>query len=237
MAFDFFRVAQWLPQSILVHFILFFLILVHFHHFIEKAVTLHCSLPSASGNHFLWFWIYVFFTVDVNELCGSLRTGFFHLHKVFSIHPLRSMYRYFIPFLPSNISLYWYFVYPFISCWTFQLFLQLLTIMNKVACYKHSCRSFQKISIYFWLCWVLIAILSLVAASRSYSPVVEHGLLIVVASPVAVHRGTWASIVAAPRLQRESSLVVAHELSCSMACGIFLDQGSSWYPLHCKVDS
>lgn len=88
MAFDIFRVAQWLPQSILVHF----------HHFIEKAVTLHSSLPSASGNHFLWFWIYVFFRADVNELRGSLRTGFFHLHKVFSIHPLCSMYRSFIAF-------------------------------------------------------------------------------------------------------------------------------------------
>ena len=178
MAFDIFRVVQWLPQSILVHF----------HHFIEKAVTLHSPLPSASGKHFLWFWIYVFFTVDVNELCGSLRTGFFHLHKVFSIHPLCSMYQYFIHF---NCQVIYHCIdicLSSVSCWTFQLFLQLSTIMNKAACYKHSCRSFQKISIYFWLCWVFIAILSLVAVSRSYSLVVEHGLLIVVDSLVAVYR-------------------------------------------------
>ena len=131
MAFDFFRVAQWLPQSILVHF--FFLILVHFHHFIEKAVTLHCSLPSTSGNHFLWFWIYVFFTVDVNELCGSLRTGFFHLHKVFSIHPLCSMYWYFIPF-NCQVIYHCIDILSIHSLAAGQLFLQLLTIMNKVAC-------------------------------------------------------------------------------------------------------
>ena len=27
-----------------------------------------------------------------------------------------------------------------------------------------------------------------------------------------------------------------HGLSHSAACGIFLDQGCSWYPLHCQVD-
>ena len=32
-------------------------------------------------------------------------------------------------------------------------------------------------------------------------------------------------------------VVVAHVLSRSMACGIFPDQGSNLYPLHCKVDS
>ena len=41
---------------------------------------------------------------------------------------------------------------------------------------------------------------SLVAVSRGYSPIVEHGLLIVVASLVAEHRleGTQASAVEAP---------------------------------------
>lgn len=43
--------------------------------------------------------------------------------------------------------------------------------------------------IYFWLHWVFIAAgeLSLVVASRSYSPVVVFGFLIVVASLVAEH--------------------------------------------------
>ena len=37
--------------------------------------------------------------------------------------------------------------------------------------------------------------------------------------------GTWASVV------------VAHGLSCSAACGIFLDRGSNPCPLHWQVDS
>ena len=32
------------------------------------------------------------------------------------------------------------------------------------------------------------------------------------------------------------SVVVAHRLSCSSACGIFLDQGSNPGPLYCKAD-
>ena len=34
-----------------------------------------------------------------------------------------------------------------------------------------------------------------------------------------------------------SSVVVAHGLSCSAACGIFLDQGSNLCLLHWQVDS
>ena len=37
--------------------------------------------------------------------------------------------------------------------------------------------------------------------------------------------GTWASVV------------VAHGLSCSAVCGIFLDQGSNPCPLHWQADS
>ena len=33
------------------------------------------------------------------------------------------------------------------------------------------------------------------------------------------------------------SVVVAHELSCSVACGIFLDQELNLCPLHGQVDS
>ena len=54
---------------------------------------------------------------------------------------------------------------------------------------------------------------SLVAASRGYSLVVVHGLLTVVASLVREYGllVSWASVV------------VGHGLSCSGACGIFLD--------------
>ena len=33
------------------------------------------------------------------------------------------------------------------------------------------------------------------------------------------------------------SVDVVHRISCSVACGIILDQGSNQCPLHCKVDS
>ena len=61
-----------------------------------------------------------------------------------------------------------------------------------------------------------------------------RGLLIVVASivvePVAL--GTQASVVVACGLQSAGSVVLAHGLSCSMACEIFPDQGSNPCPLH-----
>ena len=51
--------------------------------------------------------------------------------------------------------------------------------------------------------------------------------------------GVWASLVVG-RLQKPwhaGSGVVAHRLSCSTACGIFPDQGSSQCLLHGQVDS
>ena len=54
-------------------------------------------------------------------------------------------------------------------------------------------------------------------------------------------RSWWhvGSIVAFPRLQSTSSIVVAHGLSCFMTCGIFLDQGLNRNPclLHQQVNS
>ena len=49
--------------------------------------------------------------------------------------------------------------------------------------------------------------------------------------------GMRASVVVARRLQSAGSVVVAHRLSCSAACGIFPDQGSNPCPLHWQVDS
>ena len=45
------------------------------------------------------------------------------------------------------------------------------------------------------------------------------------------------SVIVAHGLQRAASVVVAHGLSCSTACGTFLDQESKPYPLHQQVDS
>ena len=90
--------------------------------------------------------------------------------------------------------------------------------------------------IYFWPCWVSVARcrFSLVAMSRDYSLVVVHRLLTACGFPccraqrLGARLQLWHidSVVAARRLYSLDSVVVAQELSCSVACGIFLDQGS-----------
>ena len=69
---------------------------------------------------------------------------------------------------------------------------------------------------------------SLVAASRSCSPAAIHGLL----SAVASLQQTMGS-----GLESTGSVVVAHGLSCSAACGIFPDQGLNLHLLHWQADS
>ena len=88
----------------------------------------------------------------------------------------------------------------------------------------------------FWLCWILVAVcgLSLVAQSKGCSLVVVHGHLIAVASLVAQHR-LWTH--GFQQLQHAGSVVVAHGLSCSTACGIFLDERLNQSPLHWQADS
>ena len=59
--------------------------------------------------------------------------------------------------------------------------------------------------------------------------------------------GSWLLLTSFPWLwwlllwpctgsRQAGSVVVAHGLSCSESCGIFLDQGSNWCPPHCKAD-
>ena len=85
---------------------------------------------------------------------------------------------------------------------------------------------------YFWLRWVFVAVrgLSLVAMSRGYSSLRYVGF-----SLRAL--GARASGVVARRLWSAGSVIVAHGLSCSAACGIFADQGSNPCPLHWQADS
>ena len=78
------------------------------------------------------------------------------------------------------------------------------------------------------MCSVFIAAdkLSLVAENKGF-PLVVHGLLIVVASLVSEHRlwCMWASVVVGPGP------------GCAEECGIFLQQGWNWCPLHWQADS
>ena len=74
---------------------------------------------------------------------------------------------------------------------------------------------------------------------------VVHRLFIAVASLVKhrlqVHGLQWlqhmSSALMAHWLQSTGSIVAAHGLSCSSACGIFLDQGLNPFPLHWQADS
>ena len=93
----------------------------------------------------------------------------------------------------------------------------------------------------FGCAWVLVAALglSLMMVSREYSLVAVHRLLTALASLFAKHglKGMWASGVAAPGLPSTGSTGVAHRLNCSMACGIFPDQGLNPRLLHWQADS
>ena len=68
---------------------------------------------------------------------------------------------------------------------------------------------------------LLLPNFSLVEVSEGYSLGAVHRLLTGVASLIAVHR-----------LQSTVAIVVVPRLSCSMACGILLDQGLNPCLLH-----
>ena len=82
--------------------------------------------------------------------------------------------------------------------------------------------------IYFCMCWVFVSV-------QGFSPVAESG----------GHSSSWcAGLSLSRRLplrstdpRRAGSVVVAHGLSCSAACGTFPDQGSNPCPLHWQSDS
>ena len=80
---------------------------------------------------------------------------------------------------------------------------------------------------------------SLVVENRGCSLVAVRGLLMVMASLVVEHglKGAWTSVVMVPGLQSTGPIAMAHELSCSTACGIFLDQGLNLCLLYGRVDS
>ena len=120
----------------------------------------------------------------------------------------------------------------------YQAFLKYQRLMLKLNTYLNTFFSllsffffflnFIYLFIYFWLCWVFVSVrgLSLVAASGGHTSSQCAGL----------------SLSRPPLLQstgsrRTGSVVVAHRPSCSVACGIFPDQGSNPCPLHWQADS
>ena len=81
---------------------------------------------------------------------------------------------------------------------------------------------------FLWLCWVFVSVpgFSLVVASGGHSSSRCVGLSL---SQPLLLRSTGS--------RRAGSVIVAHGLSCSAACGIFPDQGSNPCPLHWQADS
>ena len=84
------------------------------------------------------------------------------------------------------------------------------------------------IYLFIWVCWVFVSVrgLSLVVASGGHSSSRCVGLSL---SRPLLLRSTGS--------RHAGSVVVAHGLNCSTACGIFPDQGSNPCPLHWQADS
>ena len=80
----------------------------------------------------------------------------------------------------------------------------------------------------FRLCWVFVSVrgLSLVAASGGHSS--SRCADLSLSRPLLL-RSTGS--------RRAGSVVVAHGPNCSVACGIFPDQGSNSCPLHWQAES
>ena len=93
---------------------------------------------------------------------------------------------------------------------------------------------------YFWLHQFFVAVQAFSSCGEwGLLFVGVRGLLIAVASLFEGHRlqGAQASVFVSPRVWNTGSVVVVHRLSCSMVCGILLDQGSDPCLLHWQADS
>ena len=79
-----------------------------------------------------------------------------------------------------------------------------------------------------------MAALGLRCCGLAFSSCGEWGLLFFA---VPASHCSGFSCCGARTLGARASVVVAHGLSCSAACGIFPDQGSNLCPLHWQADS
>ena len=87
---------------------------------------------------------------------------------------------------------------------------------------------------FYLFIYPFMTVLGLRLCARAFSSCGERGpLSIAVRAPLTV----TASLVAEHGSRCAGSVVVAHGLSCSVACGIFPDQGSNPCPLHWQADS
>ena len=79
-----------------------------------------------------------------------------------------------------------------------------------------------------------MAVLGLRCRAWAFSSCGERGLLFVAVRRLLI---VVASLAAEHGLKSAGSVVVAHGLSCSAACGIFPDQGSNPCPPYWQADS
>ena len=82
--------------------------------------------------------------------------------------------------------------------------------------------------------YLFLAALGLHCCAQAFCSCSERGLLFIVVCGLLI---AVASLFAEHGIQRGGSVVVVLVLSCSAACGIFLDQGSNLCPLHWQEDS
>ena len=97
--------------------------------------------------------------------------------------------------------------------------------------------SYFKIFIHLFIytfIYLFLAALGLHCCARAFSSCGERGLLFGAVRGLLI---AVASYCGARALGARASVVVAHGLSCSLACGIFPDQGLNPCPLHRQADS
>ena len=113
--------------------------------------------------------------------------------------------------------------------------LSLVTLLNVFFFFFnhfHSCSLFKKI---IYLIYLFLAVLGLCCYVRAFFSFSKWAATLC-CSVQSSHCGGF-SCCRAWALGTRASVVVAHGLSCSEACGIFPDQGSNPCPLHWQVDS
>ena len=97
---------------------------------------------------------------------------------------------------------------------------------------------FQSFLFFFKLIYLFIylflAVLGLHFCARAFSSCGKRGPLFIRCTGLSLSRPL---LLRSTVSRRAGSVVVAHGLSCSAACGIFPDQGSNPCPLHWQADS
>ena len=90
------------------------------------------------------------------------------------------------------------------------------------------------IPLFIYLFYLFLAVLGLRFCARAFSSCSKRGTTLHRGARASHYRGLSCWGAQAPDAH---SVVVAHGLSCSAACGIFPDQGSNLCPLHWQADS